>query len=358
MCRRAFLFPEFTFLFLRWVLSVIAVVGVFSGCEANQRTSPERYLEDLLRDTRAPSISVAVAVDGEVALALAVGYADVENEIPATVHTRYRTYSITKAMTGIALMQLQERGALSLADDVRTYLPEVSATANPIRLVHLATHTSGILDVPDGAGNDPLEFEPGTDSRYSSDTFNLLAGVIESASGDSYTSYLRQHLFAPADMTHSDVLARGGGSPGLAEPYALDGWRMLRKPKRIETPPDLSAVAASAAVVSTPTDLVNMLAALEAEDLLARASINEMFTPPFPDVSDEQAIGWYCEKSETGEPTFYASGRGPGFTAYLLHVPHARVTGALLVNVSGFDDRRGVLLEVMKPYLSGASAER
>lgn len=180
--------------YLSVFLALCAIVGAAAGeaaggtVDTNATATSEPRLREYLQAQRhvskAPSISVAVGVDGKIVVAEAVGFADVDQEIRASTATQYRTYSITKAITAVAIMKLWERGQISLDDDVRDYVP---AFPHSVPVINLLTHTSGIRHYKENAGeisstreyaslsdaigifkDDPLEFEPGMGYRYSS----------------------------------------------------------------------------------------------------------------------------------------------------------------------------------------------
>jgi hypothetical protein len=89
-----------------------------------------------------PGLSVAIVREGEVVYARGFGFRDVESSAPSTPRTSYCVGSVTKAFTAAAIMQLVERGLISLDDSVSKYS---DAVRDPeIKIHHLLTHTSGI----------------------------------------------------------------------------------------------------------------------------------------------------------------------------------------------------------------------
>lgn len=94
-----------------------------------------------------PSVVVCVVHGSEIIFSDAVGYTDVENTIPATIHSKYPILSVTKTFTATMYMQLVERKILNLVEDVSKYLPEYTAGSDPARKItffQLATHSAGL----------------------------------------------------------------------------------------------------------------------------------------------------------------------------------------------------------------------
>ncbi|GHT62466.1 hypothetical protein AGMMS50239_15860 [Bacteroidia bacterium] len=92
-----------------------------------------------------PSISVAIVHNKDIIFSQSLGYADMDSKTPAGINSKYPILSITKAFTATMFMQLKERGAVSLDDDVTRYMPELKGSKTGITsLLQLATHTSGL----------------------------------------------------------------------------------------------------------------------------------------------------------------------------------------------------------------------
>ena len=206
-------------------------------------------IDDVLRryvdDGRLPGWSVLVSRHGEIAHLAHHGRRDVEADLPVDEQTIWRIYSMTKPITSVAAMMLNERGAFELTDPISRYLPEfadlrvfvggsdvnprtVPAT-EPIRVWHLLTHTSGLTygfhrahpvdamyraagyewGVP--AGVDlagaveafaamPLLFQPGAEWNYSVST-DVLGRLVEVVSGRPLDRFLAEEIFVPLGMT-------------------------------------------------------------------------------------------------------------------------------------------------------------
>ena len=158
------------------------------------------------------------------------GLADLAGQRPVDEETIYHWASITKTFTGIAVMQLRDRGRLKLDDPVVKYLPELRAAHNPfgdmgeVTLRHLLSHSAGFRDAtwPWGGDKDwhPHEpagweqlaamlpytevlFKPGSKYSYSNPGIVFLGRVIELVTHDDYEVYVDKNVFKPLDMHRS-----------------------------------------------------------------------------------------------------------------------------------------------------------
>ncbi|MCC7342381.1 MAG: beta-lactamase family protein [Bryobacterales bacterium] len=186
-----------------------------------------------------PGAVSMIVKDGKVAHLEAVGYADIEAKKPMRTDTIFQIMSMTKPVTGIAVMILMEEGKLSITDPVERHLPEfrnqwmvseregkarmtLVRPSRPITILDLLTHTSGMAGfMPEGMSDFmvtmdrplneavaayaqvPLQFEPGTRWMYSNMGIDTLGRIVEVASGMKYEDFLKQRIFDPLGMKDS-----------------------------------------------------------------------------------------------------------------------------------------------------------
>jgi CubicO group peptidase (beta-lactamase class C family) len=147
-----------------------------------------------------------VVKDGRVVYAKAFGYADLENDVPATPQSVYRMGSITKQFTATMIMQLVHEGKLTLDTTAISVLPDLPKPWEKITVRELLNHTSGLKNytavegifddaalkptTPAGilktVANDPLDFPSGTKWSYSNTGYEVLGMLIEKLDGRSY----------------------------------------------------------------------------------------------------------------------------------------------------------------------------
>ena len=184
---------------------------------------------------------VAISVAGELLVDEPFGFADVDSQQVATLDTSFHIASLSKTFTAAAIRILIENRQLGLEDPVSLYLPDFPR-GQAITIRHLLAHQSGIPDywsLPDAhelsleyitvedlvswLGQHPLEFEPGSQSRYSNSGYALLAAIIERASDLKYHDYIQKQITGPAEL--SSVREFGGSADAIGyEPsYSVSG---------------------------------------------------------------------------------------------------------------------------------------
>jgi CubicO group peptidase (beta-lactamase class C family) len=170
-----------------------------------------------------PGLAYGVVLDGKLVYSGSVGYANLEQRIPADTGTLFRIASMSKSFTAMAILQLRDAGKLSLDDPASRYIPEMgnltylTTDAPEITIRHLLTHSAGFPeDNPWGdrqlADSDQelrdlitegVSFSnvPGIAYEYSNLGFALLGQIVQVVSGMEYRDYTRTHIFEPLGMT-------------------------------------------------------------------------------------------------------------------------------------------------------------
>ena len=187
---------------------------------------------------------VGIAYDGEPRFRRAYGLADRTHEIPNRVTTRFDVGSITKDFTKLAIARLWIDGQLTPDDSIGTHLPDYpnADVARTVTIRQLLDHSAGIPDIFNERffesakrlyrtatdyfplfAEEPLDFEPGTESRYSNGGYEILGAIIEAASGMPYEAYVSKIVFEPAGMTSSGFFARDDVVPDVAMGYTTKG---------------------------------------------------------------------------------------------------------------------------------------
>jgi CubicO group peptidase (beta-lactamase class C family) len=188
-----------------------------------------------------PGVAVLVREPRRVLLRRCRGQANLEDHAPITAQTMFELASVSKCMTGIAILQLAERKKLSLEDDVRKYIPELPVydEEHPIRIIDLLHHVSGLpndymkfKDVParneDYWVNDdyvpefakqqeafPLRFTPGKKYEYNNSNYMLLGVTIARVTKKTYGEHMREALFVPLGMKNTFVYESPKAAPKL-----------------------------------------------------------------------------------------------------------------------------------------------
>lgn len=319
--------------------------------------------------SRRPVAGLAVAVVHEDGLAWlhTHGMADVERRVLVDEDTVFRIGSITKTMTAIAVMQLVEHGALDLDAPLQRYLRSFDLIPadpgfRPVTARHLLTHTAGVRAVrtavdllrpalgwgsPAGRpvpslaeyyrGGLRVDVDPGTRFGYSNHGFAVLGQVVEDVSGMTFDRYLRERIFAPLGMEHSDVLRSDRVRGRLATGYQ-PGRRGLSRVG------DLENVALGAGnVYSSTRDMVRYVTTLlaggsgEFGAVLTPASVAVMMQPHYQPDARLPGFGLAFFRDTVGGQRVVAhDGIWKGFLSSMLIAPDASLGVLALANTGQF----------------------
>ncbi|UCF63504.1 MAG: beta-lactamase family protein [bacterium] len=291
--------------------------------------------------------TVLVAEKGNILYSGAYGLANMEWEIPHTVDTRFRIYSMSKQFTAMLIMQLVEAGKLDLQKPISEYLPYYRKDVGmQVRIHHLLTHTHGIAEgyeqLPPFLITEPtrilvekyfsndLDFQPGTKFRYSDLLgYTLLGAIIESVTGKSYSQVLQSKILEPAGMRNTTYLDYRGLIKNRADDYVRTEQGFEH---RIQAYP-VNADGASC-LVSTMGDLLLWDQALYSNTLLSERYQKELFTPHVTHYSPYYyGYGWYiADLNINGETRriFYHTGGG---TCIIIRSVHHTQTVIILNNI-------------------------
>ena len=297
--------------------------------------------------TLAPAVEVAVSRGGRLVWSEAIGCADVELQVPVTATTRLRIGSVSKPLTSAALGLLIEEGRVDLDAPVQRYVPDFPVKAWPITTRQLAGHVAGIRHYEDGefeirdhyasvrAGlaifeKDALLFEPGTRFSYSSYGWNLIAAVIESASGERFLDFMQERVFGPAGLAHTSADDPAPIVPQRGHFYTRTPEGSIANAGFV----DNSYKWAGGGFLSTAEDLVTYANVLLEGRLLRPETVKLLWTSQkTKDGKDTgYGIGWDVERDAKGRLRIAHSGGAQGGTAYLVIYPELRLAAAMIVN--------------------------
>ena len=309
---------------------------------------------DWIANKLVPSVSIAISIGGKTVYAKAFGLADVELGTPARPETVYEIGSITKQFTAAAILQLAEQGKLGLDDSLSRFFPDWPAPGRNATVKQLLNHTSGIksytgidrwrslMALPLSHDSmvalferEPADFDPGTDWKYDNSGYYLLGLIVEKASGQSYPTYLTQHLFEPLGLESTRYCGTNAIVPNRAHGYSPSPNGIVNA-----APIYVDQAFAAGAICSTAGDLLAWTRALEAGKVVKPASYQAMTTPiPLPS-GKRQRYGFGLGVGEVaGHRTVGHSGGINGFNSMLTSYPADGAIIAVLVNQDGGADK-------------------
>ena len=213
--------------------AVVALATSASGAHAQDARAWSEFTRSVDAYAEADDIvgaSAAFVRDGRVVARHQVGMADAAAGRMVNDRTIFHWGSVTKTLGAAAVMQLRDRGLLTLDDPVLRWVPELRQVHDPfgaadsITIRMLLSHSSG-FQAPtwpwtDGAAWEPFEptrweqlvammpymrlhFRPGTRYGYSNPAYIYLARIVEAASGDPWQAYIQKNIFAPLGLGRS-----------------------------------------------------------------------------------------------------------------------------------------------------------
>jgi CubicO group peptidase (beta-lactamase class C family) len=300
-----------------------------------------------------PGLAVLVVVDGRPVLRKGYGLANVETRAPIAPDMIFRIGSVTKQFTAVAVLQLVQQGKVRLDDPITKYVSDLDTRGQTITIEHLLTHTSGIPSytaIPNFeevrvrkmsprqivalVDDQPLEFAPGSQHKYSNTGYILLGMVIEKASGQSYADYMLEHVFKPAGMKDT----RYGGNDFPTDRHARGYEASSQSGFKVASPLDMSQPFAAGAIESTVDDLWSWTRSLGEGKLVDPKLLERAWTPYKPtDGKSNYGYGWEIarERDVPNERWIRHGGGINGFQSYVVWIPERKVFVAVLSNAMG-----------------------
>ena len=280
------------------------------GVSAEKLKKVDEVVNDLVAKKRLAGASVMIARKGKVCFFETYGMMDIEKNKKMREDTIFRIYSMSKAITSAAVMQLVEQGKIDLHAPVKNYIPEFSKLTvfndgkpqpvkNEMTTAHLLTHTSGLVY---GAGGEygkllskanvmdrnsdlkamiqkmasvPLAFDPGSDWTYGT-SIDVLGYLVEVVSKQNFADYLKEHIFDPLEMADTAFYVPAAKLDRFAANYNSDGKGKLTVKDAPETSRYLkmpALLSGGGGLVSTISDYMKFLLCIRNKGVLDGARI-------------------------------------------------------------------------------------
>jgi len=301
-----------------------------------------------------PGGAVMVVKHGRVVFAHGYGLADLKTGEAVTTRTLFNLGSLSKTFVASAILQLQERGKLSVEDDLARYFPgfKHNELAAQVRIKHLLTHTSGLPDnrevsehqafflTAKDAENwypitqaDALVSPPGERFAYSNPAFNGLALIVEQVSGMKWQAFVRANIFLPAGMTTSTITDGPHPEHGVAHGYNEEAGAWVEADYG-EIP--TFAAAGNGGVWSSVDELARYEHALQHGVVLKPATVTDARTvKTFANWADpkppEVGWSWFITQRDQARTIGHTGSQG-GFRCSYLTLPEHDVLLIVLSN--------------------------
>jgi CubicO group peptidase (beta-lactamase class C family) len=324
----------------------------------------DAYVEGQRRRLHIPGVSLAIVEGDQIVHLRGFGRARPGGEAP-TPKTPFFVGSLTKSITALAVMQLVEAGKVELNAPVQRYLPwfhvaDPEASAR-MTVHHLLNQTSSLPllaselllgdfdDRPDATERQVRALSTlkitrpvGSKCEYSNLNYNILGLIVEAASGESYETYVQNHIFSPLEMSHSYLSKAAAQQNGLAVGYRH--WFSLPFPA-----PDMPVARGSlpaGLLISCAEDMAHYLIAHlnggrygEAQ-ILSGAGIDELHRGAVEFIMFGVLGGWYGMgwfDIDLGQTKTYSHGGNlPDFSAFAALLPEHKRGVVLLLNADPY----------------------
>jgi CubicO group peptidase (beta-lactamase class C family) len=320
-----------------------------------------RWYAEHVRHAGIAGSSLMLVKDGAIAERQVEGFQDLDAKRPVDADTIYHWASITKTFTGIAIMQLRDRGLLALDDPAVKYVPELHEVHNPfgdmsqVTIRHLMSHSAGFRAATWPWGGDqpwhPFEptrweqvvamfpyteilFRPGSRYSYSNPGVIFLGRIIELLSGDDYEMYVTKNILMPLGMHHA-FFDRA--------PYHLlahrshSYFRTDEGLKEARFDFDTGITTSNGGLNAPFDDMARYLAflsgdtrrAAEYDTILKRSSLEEMFVPQIQASDGEggsgqdvrMALSFFVERHQGLEFVAHSGNQNGFISHFYLHRP-------------------------------------
>ena len=285
----------------------------------------------------------------------ALGMQNVEAKTPMKPDALFRIASMTKPVTAIGIMILQDEGKLSVDDDVAKHLPEFAGQklavkengketlrepSRPIKIRDLLTHTSGLpggypadmknlyfdrqhtlAEATSAAAKQPLQFEPGTKWAYCNSGIDALGRIIEVKSGQSYEDFLQQRVFKPLKMVDTTPFPSEKQLTRLAGLYdrknnqlVFANYVLIGPTKDAKHPIPAGGLFSTAADLARLYQMMLNQGELDGQRILSKAAVKQMTSLQTGDIktgfTDGMGVG--CGWAVVREPTGVHAMMSPG----------------------------------------------
>jgi CubicO group peptidase (beta-lactamase class C family) len=342
---------------LATVSSVARIKPAFAQIEPANFDAVDTYISTKMKELGIPGAALVIVQGDQIVHLKAFGVADGSGR-PVTAQTPFFTGSTGKSFTALAIMQLVEAGKIKLDAPVQTYLPWFQV-ADPIasKLItvrHLLNQVSGLptaigqeqianVDLSDSAIENnvralakiELIAPPGQRYEYSNANYVTLGMIIQAVTGQSYETYIKEHILQSLDMQNSFTSKTEAQKDGLAVGYQKWFGIPVASPNLPFSRSSLPAGQFTMSIEDLGHYLIAQLndGSYQGVSVLSPAGIAELHHPDIqmPNSTDFYAMGWEVQQYQDVQVVGH-NGAVPGYTTGMFLVPEKKLALALVMN--------------------------
>ena len=382
---------------IRFAILCLLASAYLPTIEEHQLPVPESvqsYLNGLVRDSKTPGIQYLVVASEQTVFEYVGGWANIAGNRPMDPGTTLMAYSMSKTITAVAVLQLAEAQIVNLDESIDRYL-DLQPYGPGITIRELLSHTSGIPNpIPltwvhpvgrhDGFNENAelatvlrehprLSFAPGSKYGYSNIGYWLLGRIVERASGETFTSYVTDHVLRRLAIEPQDLGYVIPDPRGHAHGY-LEKYSFMNLFKRFLVDSELIGGyegrwlqirshylngPAFGGLVGTARGFGKFLQdQLRPHSKLFSDSTREIFYAPGrtkQGTAVSMTLGWHIGSVE-GVRFFYKEGGGGGFHSMMRVYPAFGTATVVMTNATSFNVRG--LLDTMDPRFLHSNEQR
>lgn len=272
----------------------------------NKTVAIEQLVQSEMAERGIPGLQLTIVQHGKIIFTGAYGQANIETSTRVTKQTVFPINSISKAVAGVAAMQLVEAGKLDLDAPIRTYLEALPESWSGITVRQILNHMSGLPEISDdnlrlldGAEPEaawarvqalPLKLSPGTKFDYTQTNYVVMGKIVEKLTGKSYADFVRDRQFDAVGMERTRFADVTGATtkPQEVQLYThltlkVDGMKTVGV-ERSKLPfardePWTEILFPAGGVRTTSTDLAKWVIALQKQKLVNKDSLEQLWKP-------------------------------------------------------------------------------
>lgn len=336
---------------LRSSLFIYGVIFIsFASCKSSGMSMKQKSIDDIMsayQSSDKPGASVLVFKDDKIVFKKGYGVSNVSTQEKITQNTNFRLASVTKQFTAMSILLLVQKGRLKLEDPLKKYFPSFPVYGKDIKIKHLLTHTSGLMDYEDLIPPtqvmqlhdtnclqlmykaNGLYFSPGAQYKYSNTGYAILALVVEKISGQDYGVFLKENIFKPLKMKYSVAFEEGKSTiPNRAFGYSMDNGSWVETDQSLT-----SAVLGDGGIYTNTFEMTQWIKALWDYKLLGSEMQIQSWTRKKLNngAPIEYGYGWHVEDYKNITHPHHG-GSSIGFRNQLLLFPEQKLMVILLTN--------------------------
>jgi CubicO group peptidase (beta-lactamase class C family) len=353
---------------------IALLIFSFSNTVFAQADSIDFFVKNQMQKLRIPGLQLAIVQHGKIIKTGNYGLANIQDSIAVNNNTVFNLNSITKAFTGVAILQLVEAGKLDLALPVSTYLTNLPEAWKPVTIQQLLSHTSGIPDIVNeeeavmiaATGEEawkmvlqmPVVFKPGERFSYNQTNYLLLGRIIDKLSEMSFQEFISKEQLQKLGMIKT--MRSGFGATKEIVANAANSYQFSKGKLNNMFFSFPSFLQTAAGMSSTATEMAQWIIALQNMQLLkqkssmaalwAPALLNNGQTGGFNGLLNGYAAGWPII-ARTTHPAVASVGGG---RSAIFVYPNDNLSIIVLTNLAGaspdafIDEMAGLFIPDMK----------